>query len=255
MPDSEMSRLIETAVAKAVQSASKEFTGALDARLDAHLGPLKEQVAQIEGRTSTLEQENQFLKTRVQKLERAVERAEQYSRRDDIIIDGVPPLNDERDEMLAETVAGALGITLNSWDVVAAHRLPPRRIDANKPTYTARPIIVRLKNRWKKTEFIKVAKEKKLTAATFGGPDEVKIYISDHLTAATLSLKSKAKQQLVGWNFVWARADGVRARKTEKDRVYRIECEEDIKRLINNQDSGAEGGALASRMETGERHD
>lgn len=219
--------------------------------LKKELSPLQKKVREIEeaqsdhnGRIQTLENtiatlqtENQLLKEKMMKSNSAYSIAEQYSRKRNIIVTGVPKLENETSESLADAVFKIVDVEKQPWDIIAAHRLPRREIKssipANQPTYIY-PIILKLHNIHKKEELLKAAKIKQPKASSLGGASNMKIYFNEHLTTATKDLKMKAKQQLVNWKFIWTKDGIVKARQTDGSKVYSIREEGDLIPLVGN---------------------
>ena len=135
-----------------------------------------------------LKEDNKQLRTMYSQLQ-------QYTMKEDVIINGVP--NDSNGESmndLAEKISKATGLKFQPWEVKAALRLP------NVKTPNAQPIIMRFHTYELKERVIKVFREKEPKASIFRGPPE-RIYYNEHNTKEVTILKRKARQMLPTWKF------------------------------------------------------
>lgn len=74
-----------------------------------------------------LRNENMYLKNRITELEERVEDGEQYSKKNNVIISGVPVQPNEDASEIVKKIASKCEIQIKEWDIVAAHRLQPRK--------------------------------------------------------------------------------------------------------------------------------
>lgn len=118
-----------------------------------------------------------------------LEELKQYTRRNNLLFDGVPEAQEEDTYSLVIEASKALGVALSGDDIDVVHRLPSRR------RVGPRRIIAKLTNRWKR-DLIADAMEKKgiLRAREIGyeGPD-CNIYVNDHLTPRNDTLAKKCR--------------------------------------------------------------
>lgn len=191
---------------------------------------IKSKVAKIdelaEG-VSNLQLENEDLKIRISTLEdekieinTRLNESEQYSRRENLIITGVPKEPNENIRAVVTRVAEKLGVKLYKYDVCdvcIAHRL------SNKGEAPA--IVVKMNNRDKKIKMISEGKKKVLSAMEIGGKTDTRIFISEHLTKETSELLAATKEKLrdPGFvKFVWPSDGHVLIWEDERSRVIRI---------------------------------
>jgi len=118
-------------------------------------------------------------------LKRNVEENEQYSKKSNVIINGVPETNDEELRKVIGEVASCLGIELHDYDLQAAHTLPSKS--------EIKPIIVKFNNYDKQKEMIVQARKLKISSDALGLSPNVPIYIDEHLTKPTIELINQAK--------------------------------------------------------------
>lgn len=158
-----------------------------------------------------------------QKLRADFQELEQYSRKDNIIINGIPSSEEENVQKLVFKIAEKVGVTLKDYDISAAHRLP-----ANRGKIPA--IIVRLNSRDEKSMIISQSRKLKLNGNDLGLKPAVPIYINEHLTPFKMSLFKEAlglkKQGKI--QHVWVKDCKIFIRKEENEAAIRIEEFEDI---------------------------
>lgn len=175
--------------------------------LTEEVGKLKLENNELKDKMNVLSQENHELKHAVYSLE-------QYSRKNNAIITGVPPAEKENTRELVKKIAGVLQIKISDYDIAAAHRLPAKggKIPA---------IIVKLNNNDTKTALVKNSKAKKLTCANLGWEEESPIFVSDHLTTYNAILLSKARQLKFSGiiSHAWCREGKIFIRVNDNDRA------------------------------------
>lgn len=118
----------------------------------ADLEVLKNEINSKDAIIDVMKNEIQELKSKVQELETNIDNAEQYERRDTVIISGpvLPP--ESRPENTVDVVKGVirdhLKINLNDSEISVAHRIGP--VNSQRP----RPIIMKLVNRSMKYDLV-----------------------------------------------------------------------------------------------------
>lgn len=140
-----------------------------------------------------------------------IERAEEYSRKENIIIRGIKMENKESNEVLFRKVldlARLLKVDLQDNHISALHRLPTRS------TSSSPPVIVRLVNRWKKEQLINASKNMRIPG----------IFISHQLTPerfklfrAAMTLKKEEKIK-----YVWTVGNRILIRKKDGEEAIQI---------------------------------
>lgn len=174
---------------------------------------------------SSLQKENESLRKRIEvledekgKIKKRLSESEQYSRRENIIITGVPREQKENLRKLVNQIAEMLNVRLFEYDICTTHRL------SNKGDTPA--IIVRMNNRDKKNAMIKAGRRRELSTRDLGWKTDERIFISDHLTKETGELLLAAKEKLRNTGlvkFVWPSEGQVLIRENENARITRIE--------------------------------
>lgn len=154
----------------------------------AQIGELKSTVGELKDKNRMLVDANADLQRRVEELERGpgsrsvkditkleerIEAAERYSRRENLIVSGLPPPEPDEDPVgVATAVADRLGIKMLPTDVQACHRLPSKS--------DRKPLIIKFVNRHTKEALLKRAKVARLNAGHFGGVVREKVFVNEH---------------------------------------------------------------------------
>ena len=147
--------------------------------------------------------------------------SEQYSRRENLIITGVPR---DPKENLRTTVSKILNVEIYKYDICTTHPL------SNKGDAPA--IVVRMNNRYKKNSLIKEGRKeirkRELTSRVLSWRTDERIFIRDSLTEETSKLLSTAKERLrdTGFvKFVWPSEGHILMREDERAEGQHIEGE------------------------------
>lgn len=156
---------------------------------------------------------------------------EQYGRRDNLIISGVPVAKDENLRELVKALAATLGLTLNEWDIKVVHRLP----NCNGIP----KIVAKMHCRELKTTIIQLSKKNKLNSAFLNMQTHecFPIYCEDHLIpeyqqvfAAARQLRKDGKLRFVG-----VRDCAVVVSVDEGQRLIKVTSTEQLDDLIQNR--------------------
>ncbi|CAF1579112.1 unnamed protein product, partial [Didymodactylos carnosus] len=121
-----------------------------------------------ETKLSVLEEENKQLKSHIHSIQAKVNDMDQYSKRKDVIITGIPQTPEEDTTKLVINLAKEIGFDLNVKDIYASHRLPSK----SQP----KPNIVGFLRYTDRTELLKRRRQLK----DVNGYQ--KVYINEHLT-------------------------------------------------------------------------
>ena len=156
---------------------------------------------------------------------------ESYTRRNNIVIHGIPIQDDNNPIAVSLKVCEAIGVKLEANEIDAAHRLPKSK---KLPETTPPPFIMKLVSRFKKEEIVSMAKERQPTAETLGGNVQTRIFFNDDLTRKNSEIKFEAKRLWNGY-FVWSRRGKIYAREKSEDgkptTIHQINSKEDVNTL------------------------
>ncbi|XP_078343631.1 uncharacterized protein LOC144629287 [Oculina patagonica] len=195
--------------------ASLEFT-------QAQYTALETKNKKLEARVLTLEQQDAASSKKVAELEAKYDDIEQYSRKFNLEIHGIP---EQEDEDILNTVldlAEVLKVELQEEDIDICHRL-------YKGADKARPIIVKFSNYTSKYEMYsaRLGLRNLDLAPKFGAE---KIFINENLTKRRAALYSKVRKKIknLPQGKSWTTDGKIFAKPTATGRRIRINSEDDL---------------------------
>lgn len=204
-----------------------EFHGALVSDLTKSIDQLKQEINTIKSENADIKRENAYLKSEISELKLEVSELQQYSRRSNIEISGIPEVEHEN---VTETVKKVLScLELNIEDkIVVAHRIPTSRRDRHKS------IIVQFNSKNEKEECLKAAKNKHLLASDLHERFNTSpIYVNEHLAPAIKKLLflSKSFKRENNFKFCWTKGGKIYLRKDENSKIFKIRQETDLSKI------------------------
>lgn len=166
---------------KSIKSIVTETNTKIDS-LSLEVEQIKQENQALKQSVEELSEQNAFLKRKLLTLD-------QYSRKCNIVINGVPQTQDEEEDIyeLVKKVATALDVKLEKYDISIAHRLP------NKKLSKAPPIIVKLNNLEKKRLLVSNSIKMKLKGDKLGFSPALSVYVNEHLTKESADILNEAK--------------------------------------------------------------
>lgn len=192
---------------------------------------LRDEYASIRKQNELLLEQNKKLNETVYDLNVRLRNLEQYTRRNNIEISGIPQTPNEDSFMILKDVGKALGQELKDNDVAAVHRVPTYN------TNRAPPIVVQFQARMQRDAWISSFKKKRTLTAkeinpTF--PKEQSVYVNEHLSPENKKLLGQLKQKCRERNvkFVWVKDGKFFVKKKEGDKTYKVNVIEDFDVLV-----------------------
>lgn len=193
---------------------------AVQKELQHELKPVKDQLAEALKKNDILTAEVKVLRNEVNDLQ-------QYSRRNNVIITGIP-VTDNEDVYAVLAECEELVDVPVTQDIDVAHRLPSR--SADKPT----SIIVKFGHRTSKNRFMDAWRRKKPTLQALGRSGTSQVYVSDHLSKFNASLfyhaRSMKKQKKL--EYAWVRDCKIFVKKTARDKTVTIHSLDQLHALV-----------------------
>ena len=172
---------------------------------------LKEENENMKSIIGEIKEENRRLKMHINELD-------QYGKKSNIIVYGVPYQENEnlRNEIIR--IAASMETELNDGDISAVHRLPSK--NTKKPP----PIIVKMNNLDKKTNLVNNSRRMKLRGVGSNPKLSFSVAIYDHLSTNTMELLNEAKEMRKNGKiaYAWQRNGKVFIRTTEESRAVRV---------------------------------
>ncbi|XP_061725087.1 uncharacterized protein LOC133531027 [Cydia pomonella] len=215
-----------------VKSDIAEMKSSIDIKLDDLAG----RMTTIESRVSALEES----KTELDGVKKVIDdiindsrKNEQWVRRSNIQINGVPEVKGENLYAVLKSLAEVSGFPLDTnTDIDFVTRVAVRNDRDNaKP----KPIIVKMQARYKKDDFMSsLRKIKNLKAADLGYSNSAnRVYINDHLSSFNKHLLKEAKQRAIKkqYKFCWVRNCTVMVRRNENSPILYITSEDSLNKI------------------------
>lgn len=209
--------------------ASMEFlSNAVDSS-NTMMKSIQADLSSIKKENIQIQLQNNLLKADVNGLKERLRALEQYSRRTNIEISGIPETPKENIIQIVKDVGSAMGVTLEEGQVTAAHRVPSYKRD-RIPS-----LVVQFQSKVTRDAWIYKYKEKKTLTAKDVNPAYPlhRVYVNEHLSpenkAFLSNLKKKCKD--LGYKYAWCKDGRFFVRKTEGVSCQRINSCVDIDEL------------------------
>lgn len=190
---------------------------------------IKRKFEEIQKENEELRSKNSFLTGEVMELRERMRHLEQYSRRNNLEVSGVPSSRDESVPNLVKDIGAALGAPVLESDVAAAHRVPTFRKD-REPS-----LVIQFNNRATRDKWLKKYREMKQLSAqdVHRNFPNRRVFINSHLSPENKQFLAKLKQKCrdIGYSFAWCRDDKFFARKAPGENVTKINSYADIDKL------------------------
>lgn len=201
-------------------------------KLDESLRVMKEvkvELAVLKKENEELRSRNLSLSSEVVKLNDKVRALEQYSRKNNIEISGLPVTPQENVVDLVKDVGTALGIEIDKKDISAIHRVPSFRKDRHSP------LIVQFVSRSTRDNMITKFREKKKMTALEVNPSFPKesMYINEHLSPdnKVFISKLKVKCREIGYAYAWHRDGKFFVRKCQGEKYKKVDTYDELNKL------------------------
>ncbi|XP_046674914.1 uncharacterized protein LOC124363696 [Homalodisca vitripennis] len=190
---------------------------------------IKEELAVIKKENEHLTAMNSTLNIEVTSLKNRVRALEQYSRKNNVEVNGIPETPREDVVGLVRDVGAALGVEIQESDISTAHRVPSFRKD--RPP----PLIVQFSRRFIRNTVLSKYKEKKgLTARQINSafPDKI-VYVNEHLTPDKKNFLSKLKVKCreIGYQYAWCKEGKFFVMKCQRDRYIKVDSYDELNKL------------------------
>lgn len=224
--DNLLDKVTTTVVSKLDSQPSLIIKGLKDEieGLTSSLDFLNRTVESLRSEKEELTAMNKSLIARNESLERRIGDLEQYSRKSNLEIKGVPFTQGENCMTILQTIASKIDCPVSTSDIEVVHRVPSAS--------DTKHLLVRFHSRALKTDFISKARKARLNTSDIGFSKArgKPVFVNDHLTPQNKQLFSKALQlkKDKSWRFLWTDDCVIKARQSTDSRVFRIRCESDL---------------------------
>ncbi|KAL0853166.1 hypothetical protein ABMA27_012925 [Loxostege sticticalis] len=215
----------------------KSDIAVLNTTINARLDQISTRVDDIETRVSVVE----GLKTEVDELKVQVRaileegyKNDQWVRRSNIQINGIPQKSGENLITIIKILAERSGFPLQpNSDIDFVTRVAVKNDVEGKKS---KPIILKMQSRYKKDDFLaSLRKLKDIKASDIGFTGVPgRIYFNDHLSSRNKNLFQQAKQKAKEkcYAYCWVRNCTIMVRKTDKSPVLHITSQDALKKIV-----------------------
>lgn len=202
--------------------------------INAKFEEFKTDVAEVRKELTSLKTENHGLKrendrlfSELKAVRQEVVDLQQYSRRSNVEIKGVPMVKGEDLIATVKTISVCVNAEIEETDIEIVHRVPTK--NAERQT-----IIAKFASRAARDKLLTAAKKQRLNVSALGFVGNDPIYINDHLCPANKILLGKAlkAKREKNWKFTWVRDGKILMRKAEKSQVVHIKSTEDLAQIV-----------------------
>ena len=165
--------------------------------------------------------------------ENEIEELQQYTRRNNLEIHGIPETTNENTDDIVKKVAEAVDVEVLNSDIDISHRLPTRN-EQQQPA-----IIVRFTRRSIRNQLYAARKKlQKKTTSDIGlhtpRQENHRIYINEQLTRRNKQLFHNAnmKRKTLKWKYIWTQNGRIYVRKENDMPAIKISSDRDIQRIV-----------------------
>lgn len=151
---------------------------------------------------------------------------EQYSRRHNIEIKGIPKIDTEDVTELVTKLGDIIGEPIAISDIEVCHRVPTKEMSKAN-------VIVQFQRRQKRDSVLNKAKQKRITCQDLGLNEESPVYVNEHLCPSMKRLLGMAvsRKRQFQWRYVWVQNCKILARKAYGAPIVQISCEGDLDKI------------------------
>lgn len=222
-----------------MRAQEKRFTE-LSARMDTlntafenvnkNMDGITKQFTEIRAENDELRRTNVTITKQVRDLRVRLRQMEQYSRKCNIEVTGIPETRGEDIQTVIRDIGKAIGMAVEPTDVMAAHRVPSYKAGKTPA------IVVQLSSRLLRDTWLEKCKtarknNSQLTAKQVNSkfPSHY-VFINEHLTPEIKMLLAKTKGQCkqIGYKYTWVKEGKIFVRQDDGKKCIRIDDDEDL---------------------------
>lgn len=188
---------------------------------------LKKDFSSVKEDNRHLKQENNRLVKELKEVRSEVVDLQQYSRKTNLEIKGVPSTQDENLLETMQAICSSLKEDITEADIEVIHRVPTK--DKTKSNIIVKFASLKYRNR-----VLLAAKKCRLNTSALGFVENDPIFINEHLCPANKLLlgKALAAKREKNWKYTWVSDGKILMRKAEKTKVLHVTCAEDLNRVV-----------------------
>lgn len=203
-----------------------EYHNSVVSDLTSKLEGLTTDIKELKEKQSEIEAENKQLKSDLSQVKCELMELQQYTRRTNVEISGLPELENEDIGHTIRKVFDHIGLENHqSITITAMHRVPTNRKDNHKP------IIIQFANKSDRDMCLQKAKQTRFLSSDIDSRYSTSpVFINEHLAPAMkrLFFLSKTFKNEKGFKYCWIKEGKIFLRQGERARAYRIQKESDL---------------------------
>lgn len=249
-----ISKEISVMISKEIATLKSEIDRTITKAVSRELKPLREEIASIKESLNFINNQHDLIVKRVDNLEKEVKlvsvakaevgkirdaisiadaenhKREQWARRSNVEIFGIPERQGENLLKILGDIASHMQFPLHSAsDIDFVTRVAPKQNENKK----IKPIVVRFLARWKKDDFLAVARKLRLKCSDIGISGDSFVHFNEHLTSRNKALLQRVKSvcKEKGFKYVWVRNCSIKVRRSDTSPVIHISCESDLNKI------------------------
>ncbi|XP_077989956.1 uncharacterized protein LOC144444419 [Glandiceps talaboti] len=222
-----ISSIEEIKATQTTMSTSLDFFNTLVEEMHRSITTLQEENKQ-------LRHSNESLLHSIAEVERGLEEQNQYSRRENLEIQGIPETTEENTDDIIVAVLQRVADDITPEDIEVTHRIG--RKDNRERNPRPRPIIVKFSSRRKRDKVYKQRKNiRNTTTDMIGYRSKNNIYINENLTPLKRNLLKEVndKRKKSGYKFLWTHNGNIYVKKEQGTASVFIRNEDDLLKISN----------------------
>ena len=211
--------------------SSQEFVCSKYESLKSEYEKLLQTNRKQESEIISLKEQSTALENKQIKDTEKLDAVEQYGRRQNLEIKGVPIVYGEDTNKIVVEVAKSLNVDISTDDISTSHRLPVSTKSEKNDDSTSTPIIVRFVSRDVRNKIYANRKlTRQLDMKKFGIKGTTKLFINENLTLLRKRLFWKTKQKVkeAGYKYIWTSNGNIFVRKVDEANPIAVNSEKDL---------------------------
>lgn len=199
------------------------------------ISTINAQISDLDDENQKLKQELDLLRLNIKDITDSNHRNEQWVRRSNIQINGIPEKKGENLLNLVTSLAQKCDFAINvNSDIDFVTRVAVKNDSENK---RPKPIILKMHSRYKKDDFLtSLRKLKKITAGEIGisgAMSSNRIYFNDHLSSKNKYLLRQAQRlaKEKGYAYCWVRNCTIMLRRSDQSPIIHVTSDEHLNKI------------------------
>lgn len=190
---------------------------------------IREELTNLKKENKELREHSTILSTEVRDLKERLRNLEQYTRKNNVEVSGIPETAGENVLDIVSDMGAVLGVEINEHQVNAAHRVPSYKKDRTPS------IVIQFNTRVTKDTLLAKFREMKTLSAHQVNPvfPQQKVYVNEHLSPENKVFLARLKQKCkeVGYTYAWCRDGKFFVRRETGENSKKISSYDDFSKI------------------------